>query len=240
MKLLNIALRRETALPFIALVIASAFSVVLVTARVVWTGNLKYAFLVWNLFLAWLPLVFALLAGEKRRSGSASGAGLSALVIAWLLFFPNAPYIFTDVIHLTTYFYAHFWVDLVLILICAMTGLVLGFVSLYLMHSMVSGAFGRPAGWLFIAFVSGVSGFAIYIGRFLRFNSWDVLVQPVKLSQGIGHWAAHPLSHASATAFPILFAGFLFVAYMMLYALTHLQPVAGASVPTTATIAARI
>jgi uncharacterized membrane protein len=239
MKLLQIALRRETALPVIALILASIFSVALVVARVVWTGNIKYAFLVWNLFLAWLPLVFALLAGDKRRNGSTRGAALPVLAIAWLLFFPNAPYIFTDVIHLTSYFYAHFWVDLVLILVCAMTGLVLGFVSLYLMHSMVAGTFGRLVGWLFIAFVSGVSGFAIYLGRFLRFNSWDVLVQPMKLGYGIGHWAAHPLENASATAFPVLFAGFLFVAYMMLYALTHLQPVPAQPLPAAAIHPAR-
>jgi uncharacterized membrane protein len=239
MKLLQIALRRETALPVVALFIASTFSVTLVAGRIIWTGNWKYAFLFWNLFLAWLPLVFALLAGEKRRVGASKGAGLSGLAIAWLLFFPNAPYIFTDVIHLTTHFYAHFWVDLVLILICAMTGLVLGFVSLYLMHSMVSSALGRGAGWLFIAFVSAVSGFAIYLGRFLRFNSWDVLIQPVKLTHGIGHWAAHPFANASATAFPVLFAGFLFVVYMMLYALTHLQPVAVGAFPPGSPLPAR-
>ena len=69
-----------------------------------------YASLVWNLFLAWLPLGFALLVREEFQSKKARGWRCWGLAAAWLLFFPNAPYIFTDVVHLTTYFYRHFWV----------------------------------------------------------------------------------------------------------------------------------
>src|SRR5690242_20450563 len=122
MKLMKLAFRGETAVPMLAMSFASAVSVALLLARIAWTGELFYAGLAWNLFLAWLPLVFALLARDEfqaepaRRPWSWRFLGLAG---AWLLFFPNAPYIFTDVIHLTTYFYSHFWVDLVLILLCA-------------------------------------------------------------------------------------------------------------------------
>jgi uncharacterized membrane protein len=176
------------------------------------------------LFLAWIPLAFALMACDRYRQTGQRDWRFGVLAVAWLLFFPNAPYICTDVIHLTTSLYTHFWVDLVLILSCAFTGLVLGFLSLYLMQTLVIERFGRAAGWLFIAVVAGLSGFGIYLGRFLRFNSWDVLVQPVKLFQSITTWAASPLAHTTAYSFPVLFATFLFVAYLMLYALTHLQP----------------
>jgi uncharacterized membrane protein len=114
---------------------------------------------------------------------------------------------------------------MVLILICALTGLVLGFVSLYLMQSVVTRMFGRLASWGFIAAIAGVSSFGIYLGRFLRFNSWDVVVQPVALYRGIGSWAADSLVSPVSFVFPILFAAFLFTSYVMLYALTHLQPV---------------
>src|SRR5207247_8027508 len=174
-----LAFRRETAMPMLALTFASAVSVTLVFARIVWTGHLRYAFLVWNLFLAWLPLIFALLAREKYQHTSGRNWRFAALAGAWLLFFPNAPYIFTDVIHLTSSFSRHFWIDLVLILSCAMTGLVLGFLLLYLMHSVAKRLIGRWWSWLFIAAVAGVSGFGIYLGRFLRLNSWDVLLRPV-------------------------------------------------------------
>ena len=224
MGLLKLAFKRETAMPMLALTFASGASAALVFARIVWTGHLRYGFLVWNLFLAWLPLVFALLACEKYQNGSGRNWRFLALAGAWLLFFPNAPYIFTDLIHLTTHFYGHFWVDMVLILICALTGLVLGFVSLYLMQSVVARMFGRLASWLFIAGVAGVSSFGIYLGRFLRFNSWDILFKPMELYHGIGNWTAAPLATSSPRAFLVLFSTFLFLAYVMLYALTHLRP----------------
>src|SRR5204862_669086 len=125
---------------------------------------------------------------------------------AWLLFFPNAPYIFTDLIHLTTGFYNHFWVDMVLILLCALIGLVLGFVSLYLMQSVVTRMVGRAASWLFIAAVAGLGSFGIYLGRFLRFNSWDIVFKPVDLYHGIGRWAADRLASSSSWVFAVWFA----------------------------------
>ena len=224
MMLLKLAFRRETAMPMLALTFASAVSVALVAARIVWTAKLYYAFLIWNLFLAWLPMLFALLACEKFQRSSGRDWQFLGLAGAWLIFFPNAPYIFTDLIHLTARFYSHFWVDLTLILLCALTGLVLGFVSLYLMQSVVERMFGRPASWLFIAAVAALSGFGIYLGRFMRFNSWDVVFRPRQVYHGIGHWVANPLATANSLAFPILFGAFLFVSYLMLYALTHLRP----------------
>jgi uncharacterized membrane protein len=203
--------------------IASGTSLTLVFARMIWTGNLNYSFLVWNLFLAWLPMMFALLACEEYRNGSARSWRFFPLAGAWLLFFPNSPYIFTDLIHLTTRFFPHFWVDLMLILLCALTGLVLGFVSLYLMQSVVNRMLGRAASWLFIGAVAALSGFGIYVGRFMRFNSWDVLFKPRQLAHGIGNWVADPMASPTSFAFPVLFATFLFITYLMLYALTHLQ-----------------
>jgi uncharacterized membrane protein len=220
---MKLAFRRETVVPMLALSFASVVSVILVVARIAWTGELFYAGLAWNLFLAWLPLVFALLAGDEFRTGTHQNWKFVGFAGAWLLFFPNAPYIFTDLIHLTTYFYRHFWVDLVLILLCAMTGMVLGFVSLFLMQGVVRRLFGSAASWLFIAGVAGLSSFGIYLGRFLRFNSWDIVLKPIALSRGIGHWVANPLAHSSSYAFPLLFSIFLFLAYLMLYALTHLE-----------------
>ncbi len=231
MRFFKLAFRPETAQPVAALVFASAATVALVLARVAWTGKIVYGFLIWNLFLAWLPLVLALFAADEFERPGRSKALLLALGVSWLLFFPNAPYILTDITHLRTAFFHQFWVDLTLILLCALTGLVLGFVSLYLMQGMVARAFGRTASWGFIAVVALLSAFGIYLGRFLRFNTWDVLVRPVELWRGIGQWASDPFSQPAAYAFPMLFALFLVVAYTMLYGLTHLAP----AKPTPAT-----
>lgn len=223
MRLLKLALKRETAMPVLALIFASGACVVLVAGRVAWTGNLHPAFLIWNLFLAWLPLVFALFACDHYEEQAGRNWRFLGFAAAWLLFFPNAPYIFTDLIHVSSRFYQHFWIDLLMVLLCALTGLVLGFVSLYLMQSLVARIFGRLASWLFIAAIAGLSGVGIYLGRFLRFNSWDVVFKPVKLYHGLGDWMAAPLTNLKSLAFPAMFATFIFVAYVMLYALTHLK-----------------
>jgi len=234
MKMLKLALKHETAMPVLALIFASGASVALVATRIIWTSNIRYAFLVWNLFLAWLPMVFALLAYEKYRNSSGRNWGFLALAASWLLFFPNAPYIFTDLVHLTTRYYPAFWVDLSLILLFALTGLVLGFVSLYLMQSVVERMAGRMAGWLFIAAVTALTGFGIYLGRFMRLNSWDVLFKPRQVYHGVGHWAADPLANPTGVVFPAFFAAFLFIAYLMLYALTHLRSAQPAILPQKA------
>ncbi|HPU57738.1 MAG TPA: DUF1361 domain-containing protein, partial [Verrucomicrobiota bacterium] len=137
---------------------------------------------------------------------------------------PNAHYIFTDLIHLTSKFYGQFWVDLTLILACALTGLLLGFLSLYLIQCMVARRYGGIAGWLFVAASAGLASLGVYIGRFLRFNSWDVLVRPGRIYQTLDSWMQGPMANRSSFAFLVLFATFLFIAYVMLYALTHMSP----------------
>jgi uncharacterized membrane protein len=226
MRLFRIAVRQGTAVPVMALLFASGVSMLLVLAQIIWTGNLRYSYLGWNLFLAWVPLVFALLAVNDHQEGATRRWRFFGFAAAWLLFFPNAPYIFTDLTHLNKGGFAgHFWVDLTLILSCAFTGLVLGFVSLYLMQSTVKAIAGTLASWAFICAVAALSGFGIYVGRFLRFNSWDVLLRPVELYRDLGKWVADPIAHPTTFVFPILFAVFLFISYLVLYALTHLpQP----------------
>ena len=214
--------KRETLVPMLALTFASAVSVVLVAGRMMWMRDTHYAFLIWNLFLAWMPMVFALLAREHQQEGTSPGWRFLAFAVAWLLFFPNAPYIFTDIIHLTRV-YSHFWVDLMLILINAVTGLIVGFVSLYLMQLAVKRMAGEAMSWLFIAAVAALSGFGIYIGRFLRLNSWDIIA-PGKMFHTLGMWASQTSVLSSSFAFSTLFAAFVFLSYVMLYALTHLSP----------------
>jgi len=231
MKLLSLFFRRERAAPMLALTFASAVCAVLVLARIVTTGRPFYGLLIWNLFLAWLPLIFAVLAHERCQNGAKPGVKFALLAIAWLLFFPNAPYIFTDLIHLTTYFAGHFWVDLALILTCALTGLVIGFLSLYLMQSVVARMFGRATSWFFIAAVTALGSFGIFLGRFLRFNRWDVVLKPTRLYQEVGTLTTQSVYGPLTITFPILFAAFLFTTYVMLYALTHLSPAPSMAIP---------
>jgi uncharacterized membrane protein len=172
---------------------ASIVSVTLFRFRTVMSGTMDYLFLLWNLFLAWLPLTMAYTASSfafRRRYLLLIVLPAAAL---WLLFFPNAPYILTDLFHLRhPREHVPVWFDTLLINWFAWTGLLLGVFSLFLMHDIVRRAFGRITGWLFVFIVGTLCGVGIYIGRFLRWNSWDVLFHPAAKLNDLLHYAANP------------------------------------------------
>jgi len=209
-------------MPLAALMFASAVACSLLGARMVLTGSWRQVFLPWNLFLAWLPLLFAWLAVRAETSSCAGRWRFRGLALAWLLFFPNAPYILTDLWHLPPNWQGRFWTDLVLILLFALTGLVLGFLSLYLMQSLVARRFGWVHGWLLACGVAALSEFGVCIGRFLRWNSWDALVNPGGLLADLRWCALQMVQSPRLLALPILFATLLFVAYVLLYALARM------------------
>ena len=184
MKLLKDISKSRAGIPVLSLLLASVAGVAMVGVRVAWSGRWDYVLLIGNLFLAWLPLLFALGACSRHQSAAGRDWRFFLLSALWLLFFPNAPYIFTDLIHLNTRFYSHYWVDLSLILLVALTGFMTGFVSLYLMQTLVAERLGRTISWVFILAVAGLSGVGIYLGRFLRWNSWDAVLHPLRAFAG--------------------------------------------------------
>ncbi len=208
--------------PLTALLIASNVGLGLVGLRVAVTGNWRQLYLVGNLFLAWLPLVFSLIVCRLHQQGGWRNWRFFASAFAWLVFFPNAPYIFTDLIHLHAWPRGQFWVDLVLILLFAWTAFLLGFVSLYLVQSVVIRLLGKVAGWLLIPLMAGLSALEVCMGRFLRWNSWDILLHPLGIFRDLAERAVNSLSNPQAFVLPCLFAIFLLMAYLTLYALTHL------------------
>ena len=144
------------------------------------TGAPVFAFLSWNLFLAWIPygLALAVVGLDRVR---APGWLLVLPGLVWLLFLPNAPYILTDFIHLGAIPGAPLWFDALLIGAFAGTGLLLGLASLYLVHHVVAARLGSAAGWVLAIGALALSSVGIYLGRFPRFNSWDVLADPGRL-----------------------------------------------------------
>ncbi|HJL05106.1 MAG TPA: DUF1361 domain-containing protein [Polyangiaceae bacterium LLY-WYZ-15_(1-7)] len=118
-----------------AVALACAFAGALLAARFAWTGGLGFAFLLWNLALALAPLALAL----PARGGAPR-------FVAWLLFFPNAPYLVTDFVHLGAGD-APLWFDVGLLAAFAWAGLLAGCVSLERMRGRVEGPGARgPAG----------------------------------------------------------------------------------------------
>jgi uncharacterized membrane protein len=196
---------------------ATFLSANLFRVRTLLSGNRDYNFLIWNLFLAWIPLGLAHIASVMAWRRTFLIFALPLVVVLWMLFFPNAPYILTDLQHLG---YPKpgvpLWFDMLMLIWFAWTGLLLGVVSLFLMHDIVRHQFGRVAGWVFVFTVGVLCGFGIYIGRFLQYNSWDILSNPLELLHDLRSYAFHP--SMESIIFISVFSAFFVFFYVTLYA----------------------
>ncbi len=187
---------------------SSFFCVALLIARVVYTGHITFAFLIWNLFLAVLPLYFSykvLVAGNKKA--------VLAYVAMWLLFFPNAMYITTDLFHLRERPECPLWLDMLILLSFALNGLLYGFLSLSNIEKLMNGYIRKqyimPMIFLFLC----LSGYGIYLGRYLRWNSWDVVTAPFGLFADMANHVVHPFRNVEVWTLSLLFGTWLFVLY---------------------------
>jgi uncharacterized membrane protein len=215
-----LAENRRQAAVIASLAFSTAVCFVLLIMRAVYAHTATRADLAWNLFLAWLPMVAALVAYNLyKRSQRWTWLIIMPCVIFWLLFFPNAPYILTDMLHLQWPQYrVPVWYDLILLVAFAWTGAFLGLVSLYLMQGIIRRSAGRLASWLFTLAVLALAGFGVYLGRFPRWNSWDVLANPTLLLLDIWDRVSNPLANTRAWVFSALFSLCLGAMYLMLVA----------------------
>jgi uncharacterized membrane protein len=205
------------------LVAASALSVAALLVEIHHTGNSFYRFLVWNLFLAWIPVAAALTChalARRRTFGLGVGAG-----VIWLAFFPNAPYMLTDYIHIRE---AHvpspLWWDALMLSSFVWTALMLGFFSLYLMQDVWSAQIGRFGSWLLAALALGLGSFGVYLGRFVRLNSWDALLHPRTVAHIIAAQLENPLEQPRLIGVLGLLTGFLLIAYIVVCSFAGLRP----------------
>ena len=205
--------RRALTVP--ALVAASIFCIATVAYRHHHTGDGFYDFLVWNLVLAWVPLALAFAAYATARRGG----GLATWIFGtlWLLFFPNAPYLLTDFIHLHESSTTPLWYDALMLAAFAWTGLLLGFASLYLMQMIWQRFAGPAASWLGVVASLAVASFGVYLGRFLRFNSWDALIRPRRIAHVIATELDNPFSHPRLVGALVVLTAALTLGYVIVY-----------------------
>jgi uncharacterized membrane protein len=210
-------MRSRRVLAIVGLLAASVLCVGLLGLRIRETGDGYYRFLVWNLFLAWIPLGLAVVAYSRSRRGV--DALTAALLVAWLLFFPNAPYLLTDFIHLAQG-PAPLWYDALMLSAFAWTGLLLGFASLYLVQMILRRAAGAAVSWLGVLGSLVLASFGVYIGRFVRLNSWDVLLHPGRVVEVVhARLVAEPPEVAQAL---VALTAFLSVGYLVVYSFANL------------------
>lgn len=215
--------RRQAAV-VASLAFATALCTLMLVVRAAYAGQLTHFGLQWNLFLAWLPMLGALISYNLgKRYGRRAWPLILPFLGLWLLFFPNAPYILTDFIHLQPVGGVPLWYDLILVITFALTGVFLGLVSLYLMQSLVRRAFGAVTSWVFTLGVLAVTGFGVYLGRFPRWNSWDLLTDPSALLADIWSRLSDPLAHSRTFVFSLLFSLCLTAMYFVFVSVIHLR-----------------
>ena len=186
------------------------FSLSLILARVVYSGSLHYVFISWNLFLAWVPYRLSILLNEKKDS---AGVFQTALLFCWLIFFPNAPYVITDFLHLGESPKVPLWFDVLLLFTASWNGLVLGLISLFYVERFMEYKFNRRiATYGIVAFVF-LSGFGVYAGRYLRWNSWYVFTRPGSIIEGTADRLFNPQDHPATWGVTFLFGAMLLIMY---------------------------
>jgi uncharacterized membrane protein len=223
---------RHTLAVFFLLNAACAVCIFLVVARVAYSDTGYQLGLIWNLFLAWIPFIISYVAHSISWRKVSLYLILPVVALLWLIFFPNAPYMLTDLQDLARKAVgAPLWYDVIIVVWCSWTAMLLGIVSLYLMQDIVQRTFGRIAGWSFVFAISALSSFGIYVGRFVRLNSWDILQDPAETAMEILGILIDPSRRLAA--FLISYMVFFLFVYLLLYSFGHM--LRDQTIPTTAT-----
>lgn len=193
------------------------FCLLLLIARIIRTDQWSYSFLIWNLFLAFIPYLLI------KRYKENQHRILQAIIIGTtILFLPNAPYIITDLFHLRERIAAPMWLDLILILSFAFLGMVFFILSVNRLLAISNALFNSrwiTSGIKFFIMLS--SAYGIYLGRYLRFNSWDIVFNPFHLAKEMLLSVFDPDCYKETFAVTITFTVFLYLIFEIVASLKN-------------------
>jgi uncharacterized membrane protein len=193
-----------------------AFILVMIVLRIYYSGSIRYIFLLWNIFLAWVPFKISIyFNGVSKKI-------FLLLVIVWLIFFPNALYILTDLIHLKGETNVPIWYDAVLLFASSLIGLLMAFISLFNVEKYIRSRINVEYSGVMISVFIFMGAFGVYIGRFLRWNSWDILTNPFSLFFEIAVRFTQPMLHYRTWGVTLLLASFFYLLYFTSKRLTKI------------------
>ena len=200
------------------LALSIGFTISLISFRIFYSGSLMYIFFCWNLFLAGIPLGLSYFLAEVKIKK------IQWLLFAvWLLFFPNALYIITDLIHLKERYPVPLWYDSILIFSAAVNGMVMAFMSLQMIEVFLRSTFNKNKTTIIIFGCLLVSSFGIYLGRFLRWNSWDILLNPLSLLDQISQRFINPFAHPRTWSITLVLTMFFTIFYFLIKKLPYVM-----------------
>ncbi|TND08517.1 MAG: hypothetical protein FD123_2313 [Bacteroidetes bacterium] len=185
--------------------ISSAFCIAVIIARCFVYDSHRYLFLGWNLFLAWVPVWFTFALHTKSIGRYAEATKLACLGL-WFLFLPNAPYVLTDLFHLAAIPGVPIWLDWLILLSCGWTGLLLGFWSMIRVRKWILPKLSPGLGMLFVPVTLLACAYGVYLGRFERWNSWDIVSHPFAIGLDILQSLVRPRALGMTALFSLFLA----------------------------------
>lgn len=191
------------------------FNFTLLGFRINMVSRLTYSFLVWNLFLALIPLGFSIILRFAKETKIKRWA-TPGLLFIWLFFLPNSFYIITDLFHLRPKQGVPLWYDLLLIFSFAWNGLIAGYLSIFDVHEFIESKWNKISAWVFTLIIIFLSSFGVYLGRYLRWNSWDIIADPFGVFFDIADRILDPLNHLQTWGLTISYSIFFFLGYLTL------------------------
>jgi len=200
--------------------VALTFSVVALMVRIKLNKSFFFLFLIWNIFLAIIPYTITIYLNTKPNL---SKLKLGFWFLVWLAFLPNAPYIVTDLIHIRSGNNALLWLDVLVVLSFALSGLFLFYLSILDMQRLIFKKFKRLPIKAATTLVLFLCGFGVYLGRFLRYNSWEIISNPHILISDIVDILISPFQHYEAWLFTLGFGTFISVGFWMFMNLNNLS-----------------
>lgn len=200
-----------------ALLVSNLFAVLLFVMRVINAGNLRYWFLVWNLALAAAPLFFAWRLKLYLRKDVWSAPVSLILTFLWLGFLPNSFYILSDLIHLHSTGEVSLLYDAAMFFALIFNAYVLGFMSVYIVHLELINRVKQNNAHKLIGAVFLLCGFAIYLGRYLRWNTWDLVISPFGLLFDISERLLNPSEYPQSFVTTLVFSALLSVMYYVIW-----------------------
>lgn len=189
--------------------VSLCFTLGLFVMRIAYTGTIAYLCYPWNLFLALIPVF---LSGflVKQKTFNYKSIGLLGL---WLLFLPNAPYLVTDIFHFEERPPVSLWFDLMLVVSAAWNGILFCMISLFRVEKFLRKTCTQNVANKIMPLLILLCGYGVYIGRYLRYNSWDIVTEPFDILRTSTHHLHHPVQNLNVWMFTFIFAAFLGIIY---------------------------
>ena len=192
-----------------SLIVISVVAVILDLARLDIWGTTDLLYLIWNLLLAWIPYIIS---SCFIKNDMKTGRFITFFIL-WLLFFPNAPYLVTDVLHITESLSSLLWYDSLLFFLFGWIGLLLGMLSLFHIHQYLKTHLSHLISEIIVFAICFISSFGIYLGRFGRWNSWDIFTNPLPLLQHSSNIVIDFVEVKTPLIFVCVFTVFIYSVY---------------------------